>query len=139
MSLNSPKPLRLALSRLEKHLRLAETEGHTPDLQDALRTACIQSFEYCYALALKAIERELDGRMSPEELAGLNFRTFIRAAWETGLVESLETWDRFRELRNITSHTYDDAKAALVYAALPQFVGAVTLLLVRMEERAHAS
>jgi len=135
---NSPVLLQQGLSRLKSYLNLAEANKGEPALYDALRTASIQAFEYCYALALKAIERELEGRMAAEILEGFNFRTFIRAAWEAGLVERLEDWDRFRELRNTTSHTYDDAKAAMVFAALPDFARAVKHLLARMEERADA-
>ena len=46
----------------------------------------------------------------------------IRAGVERGLLNSEAPWFGYRELRNITSHVYDPAKAERVFGALSGFL-----------------
>lgn len=135
-------PLRDALGHLETHLGLVSSSlgKADPALALAFRTAAIKSFEYCYGLSLKAIERAVTDRSAtPETVEAANFRTLIRMAWELGLVADREQWLVFRDHRNITAHTYDERKAASVVAVLPEFIRATRDVLERLEAHADAS
>ena len=59
---------------------------------------------------------------SPAELDALGYRDMIRTGVERGLIIAAADWFRYRELRNITAHVYDPAKAAQVFARLPLFL-----------------
>ena len=50
-------------------------------------------------------------------------------------VERADLKRTFREMRNITSHTYDEAKALQVSAGVPAFLEEVRVLLGRMQAR----
>jgi uncharacterized protein with HEPN domain len=66
----------------------------------------------------------------------MTFPTLIRTGFEQGLVASDWTaWRTWREMRNITSHTYDEAKAIQVAAAIPGFLAEARALLARLEAR----
>lgn len=56
---------------------------------------------------------ELDAA-SPTEIDFSSFRDLMRTTAEKGLVTNVEAWFRYRQLRNITSHTYDSVKARMV-------------------------
>lgn len=75
----------------------------------------VQNFAFVYELCVKMIRRrlELDAAFS-EEVAVSNVRNFIRTAAEKGLITDAKAWFRYRLLRNMTSHTYDSAKALMV-------------------------
>jgi len=51
------------------------------------------------------------------------------------LIDDIDAWVIYREKRNITSHTYDAAKAAEVAAVLPEFARAAHELLGRLQAR----
>jgi nucleotidyltransferase substrate binding protein (TIGR01987 family) len=64
----------------------------------------------------------------------MSFPALIRTGFEQGLVaDGWTAWQRYRELRNITSHTYDEAKAQEVAAAIPEFLVEAQGLLARLE------
>lgn len=137
----STKPLRDALQHLETNIGLVSSSlvEESPALRETFRTASIKSFEYCYSFSLKLIKRRLEERATePELIEEASFRTFIRSAWEVGLVHDLEEWDQFRKLRNDTAHTYDVKKAEEVFQHLPTFVDAVKFLLAGLEAPADA-
>jgi nucleotidyltransferase substrate binding protein (TIGR01987 family) len=103
---------------------------------ELLRDGAIQCFQYSYELAWKSLKRVLEAEAaSPEELDALPFRDLIRLGAEKGIVNSPEEWFSFREERNISSHTYDEAKAVAVYAMVKRFVPAALILLERLEIR----
>jgi len=54
---------------------------------------------------------------SPEEVDFTSSRGLLRLAAEKGLVQNIEAWFEYRQMRNITSHTYDHEKAQQVYDA----------------------
>jgi len=41
----------------------------------------------------------------------MTWRELIRAGAEQGLIRDVDAWMIYRDKRNITSHTYDEAKA----------------------------
>jgi nucleotidyltransferase substrate binding protein (TIGR01987 family) len=88
-----------------------------------VRDASIQRFEYTYELCVKSLRRQLTAMSdSPAEIDALGYRDMIRMGVERGLIKSEVPWFGYRELRNITSHVYDPAKAKKVFGALRRFL-----------------
>lgn len=124
-------PLEKAINSLNR--ALARTTDAPMD--EELRDACIQRFEYTFELSWKMLKRQLEQELpSPTEVDGYSYRQLFRIGAERGLVQNVEAWFDYRELRNITSHTYDEEKAARVFDALPAFAGHAEELLARLQE-----
>ena len=113
-------PLHKAIARLEFALA-----RHARDPADEeVRDSVIQRFEFTYDLSHKMLRRVLEVTSAESgEVERMTFPTLIRTAWEQGLVpEGWPVWHGFRDMRNITSHTYDEAKAIEVAAKVPAFL-----------------
>lgn len=117
--------MKLDLSSFEKALNsLARAIARSQEApgDDELRDSVIQRFEYTYELSWKMLKRRLEmDSPSPETIDALNFRDLIREGAVSGLIADPEAWFEYREQRNITSHTYDEKKAAQVYRAALKF------------------
>ena len=89
-----------ALERLHEVLLLDET--------DIVRDALIQRFEFTYELAWKAMFYWLRD-------AGESMPEMVRAVLQTGfkaeLISDAQVWERIKDVRDETSHTYDQNKA----------------------------
>jgi len=122
--------------------RLAEgLARHAADPRgEQLRDGLMQRFEFTYDLSHKMLRRVLeDASANPAEVDRMTFPTLIRTAGEQGLLQGDWTdWRTFREMRNITSHTYDEAKAQQVAAAIPAFLDEAKALLARLQDSAGA-
>jgi nucleotidyltransferase substrate binding protein (TIGR01987 family) len=131
--------LRKSIARLAANLALArDAEAEGGPLFAALRDGTIQSFEFAYTMSIRALDRTIADRVGAQELETAAFRDRLRMAWEAGLLPSVDIWLDFRHLRNETSHTYDEAKATKVYAAIPSFLDAAREVLETLEsKRAH--
>ena len=125
-------PLEKAVNSL--HRALARASAATGD--EELRDACIQRFEYTFELCWKMLRRQLEQELpNASEVDGYSYRQLFRVGAERGLVDDPEPWFDYRELRNITSHTYDEEKAARVFVALPLFAAHATALLSVLKGR----
>lgn len=124
-------PLAKAVSRLADGLARHRIEPTDELLRDGL----IQRFEFTYDLAHKMLRRALEeAAANPEEVDRMTFPTLIRTAVELGLVSGdWAVWRTYREMRNITSHTYDEAKARQVAEAIPAFLDEARALVERLE------
>ena len=101
-----------------------------------MRDACIQRFEFTFELAWKMLKRQLELDLpSSAELDTLSFRGLMRVGAEQGLIGDPGAWFVHREWRNLTSHTYNAAKAAEVRAALPAFAADAQTQLMRLQQR----
>lgn len=91
--------------------RLHEVLGVDED--DITRDALIQRFEFTYELAWKAMFYWLRdmGESVPEVV-----RAVLKEGFRTGLVTDAEVWERIKESRDETSHTYNKDKAVEVAA-----------------------
>ena len=113
------RSLRQALASLQRAL-LRWNASQQQD--EELRDACIQRFEYTFELSWKMLKRRLeidlpDGR----SVDAMSFRDLVRTGAERSLLNDVDAWMVFREKRNITSHTYNAAKAVEVAAVIPSF------------------
>jgi nucleotidyltransferase substrate binding protein (TIGR01987 family) len=98
-----------------------------------IRDACIQRFEYSYKLAHKMLRRFLEAA-EPAGVRELSFPNLIRLGYQRGLLaQSWDVWMEFREARNATSHTYDEAKAAGVVAKIPAFAAAARFMATQID------
>jgi nucleotidyltransferase substrate binding protein (TIGR01987 family) len=114
--------LRRAVARLASALAQPKDEF--------VRDSAIQRFEFTFELSWKTLKTYL-------ELQGLEARSpraAIREAFATGLLPEDPGWLAMVELRNLTSHTYEEELAEQVYAALPQALARFEALLSRLEE-----
>ena len=129
-------PLANAVARLDEGLARYRADEADSQIRDGL----IQRFEFTYDLSHKMLRRALEAAAAnPEEVDRMTFPTLIRTGNEQGLVGGdWAAWRTWREMRNITSHTYDEAKALQVAAAIPAFLAEAQDLLARLRSAAPA-
>lgn len=103
----------------------------------AIRDAAIQRFEYTFSLSLKMIKRYFSkSAFEKENIDGMTFNEMVRTANRMGLLKTnLETWDDYRQKRNMTSHTYDENIAKDVVAVIPAFKDEAVFLLNKLKEK----
>lgn len=105
-------------------------------VQRTLIAGVIQNFEMVYEVSVKAIRRQIElEAASPVETDQDNFRDVLRHAAEKGLIADVEAWFRYRKMRNITAHTYDQEKAKFVYNGTLEFLVDARALLTQLERR----
>ena len=75
----------------------------------------IQGFEYTHELAWKTLKGFLEAR-GVRELYGS--RDSTRAAFRANLIENGDTWMAMIQSRNMTTHTYNEATAFQIVAAI---------------------
>jgi len=103
--------LRQAVERYSRALARLHQACRQPE-DEFVRDAVIQRFEFTWELAWKLLRRKL---LSEGIEAGTP-RQAIRAAVEGGLLTDGNLWTELMRMRNLTSHTYDEALARQVYA-----------------------
>ena len=122
-----------ALDSLKKVIAVYDEDSSN----DIVRDSVIQRFEYTYSFALKMLKRYLEQTSEEaEEVDHFTFNQLIRTANEKGLLlGNLENWTKYREKRNMTSHTYDEKKALEVVSVVDEFAKEVEFLLNKLEQR----
>ena len=104
--------------------------------RDTLIAGAVQHFEFTFELCWKRLKRRLERELvNPEELDGMSYRELFRLRHERGLLAQVAPWFEFRELRNITSHTYARDKAAQVAAGAIGMLLHARILLSAIEAR----
>ncbi len=113
---------------------LAELKRKKDDVY--LKDACIKRFEYTYELSHKMLRRQLEVMAAtPIDIVQLSFQQLIRTAAERGLIyNSWDVWHKYREARNKTSHTYDEAIANEILADIPVFHKEAKYLLKQLNK-----
>lgn len=134
------EPLHNALLSLENGLDVvtdAEWFSRQSDkVQNTLVAGVIQNFEIVYELGFKMLRRQIEAESaSPDEVDAFNFRDVLRGGAEKGLIADVEAWLRYRQMRNITAHTYDHNKAQQVYEGTQLFLADARALLTALEAR----
>jgi nucleotidyltransferase substrate binding protein (TIGR01987 family) len=124
--------LRKALTSLQRGWERSSVAPTDEELRDA----CIQRFEFSFELSWKMIKRRLERDIpNPTLLDGMNFRELMRLAHEAGLIEGIQAWWVYRDMRNLSSHTYDAQVAAQVYGAVAEFLKSSHYLLAQLERK----
>jgi nucleotidyltransferase substrate binding protein (TIGR01987 family) len=131
--------LRKAISQLDQAMAYTDSAQAQANrqLRRVLQIGAIKAFEFTYELSWKMLKRHLErtaaAAQSIDELA---FPDLIRAGSEQGLLRSgWDVWKDFRKARNMTSHIYDEDKAAQVFALIPSFREEAVALLERLVQR----
>ena len=69
-----------------------------------------------------------------DDVNKLSFNEMVRTAMQLNLLKSdLAKWTEFREMRNLTSHTYDENVALKVSGIIPDFYEEITYLLKELK------
>lgn len=134
-------PLEKAVAALEKSLRFLRSEmSSDPDLREQFRAATVQGFETVYEMAYKMIRRQLEQIVpAPGALREITFQELMRTAAEAGLVRDPRAWWNYRDLRNRTPHTYDEAEAEAIVSEVEGFFQDVRFTLAELERRNHGA
>ena len=122
-----------AIARLEEGLARYQTDTSDAQIRDGL----IQRFEFTYEHAHKTLKRYLEyASATPEEIDRMGFPDMIRTANEQGLLlGDWPDWRGYRDMRNQTSHTYDEAVALKVVEGIPGFLEEAVCFRDRLRER----
>jgi len=125
-----------AVASLEKSITayLAEKDG---EYKEVLRDSSIQRFEYVFEFSHKILRRYLSWHvpMPQMKVSEISFAELVRIANEHKLfTEPYETWNKYRNMRNITSHTYNEGAAEQVLEIIPAFLEEVKKFLAKMQE-----
>ena len=124
-----------ALAQLQEALRFWQELPQGAALKPHLRSAVIQSFEFTYELSVRMLRRVLIERSEAAALVkDLSFNDLLRKAADAGLLLDAQSWRQWREMRNATSHTYDEAKAAEVAAGVESFAAGAAHLLTSLQK-----
>ncbi len=125
-----------ALTRATTTLKVALDEYQKDENNEFVRDACIQRFEYCYDLSTKFMKRHISLISENQEaVSRMSFQELVRTAYSKGLLQhSWDQWWIYRNQRNITSHTYNEAKAVAVVAELQDFYSEISFFLTKLRE-----
>jgi len=133
------RPMQDAIATLTESLTLIkQSRGQVSEsMRLLMQRGLIQAFEYNWGLALVMMTRYLREHDSTPDKHDLSvFEELIRVADEHRLILSpFATWKAFRHARNLTSHTYDRAKADAVAEIIPDFEREVIHLLSKLQEK----
>jgi nucleotidyltransferase substrate binding protein (TIGR01987 family) len=119
-------PFKNALSTL--HELIVETDK--PAYPTYLTDAKIKRFEYCFELSWKSLKRHLEVRYA---VAVTRPRDILRHGHKLGYIRAIEDWLYYMEMRNRTSHTYNEDTAEQVLEIIPKFYKDAIHLLNEME------
>ncbi len=101
-----------------------------------LQAGVIKAFEFTYELSVRFIRRQLSQTsFNIANVDALDFRNMMRVAADAGLIAEPKNWFKYREKRNITSHTYDEYKAQEVLAIAGDFLEDARFLLAELTRR----
>ena len=105
-------------------------------VQDTLIAGTIQKFEFVYELSLKMMKRQLQQEaINNDDVGGYGFKDILREALRLGLINDMSKWVEYRDMRNITSHTYDQQKADAVYSRISDFLEQSRFLVEQLRQR----
>jgi nucleotidyltransferase substrate binding protein (TIGR01987 family) len=101
-----------------------------------VRDSVIQRFEYTFEHSHKILRRFLsEAEPSRDEISEMFFNDLIRLGCKRGLLlNDLEVWDKYRKLRNATSHNYGEFNAEDIIVIIPVFIEDVEYELAKIKE-----
>ncbi|MGB3940172.1 MAG: HI0074 family nucleotidyltransferase substrate-binding subunit [Candidatus Manganitrophaceae bacterium] len=97
-----------------------------------IRDSAIQRFEFTFELAWKTLKASLE----EEGVRVYSPRESLKGAFQAGLIDETPIWFKTIELRNLTSHTYNESVADQIYDALPEILVLYQDLLQKLKKRA---
>lgn len=106
------KQLNEAIKRLGESLEISKT--------DIIRDSVVQRFEFVFELFWKFIQSEIEG--SDRENLGYGPKNVIKGMARCGLIDDVDMWLGFLELRNLAVHTYSQKVAEEIYVVAGKFL-----------------
>jgi len=106
----NPERLRQKVQTFQKAVERLEDACRQPE-NEFIRDSVIQRFEFCHELAWKMLKARL-------ELEGMEANTprqVIEQSVTARFIQDGNRWTELQRMRNLTSHTYDEALAGKVY------------------------
>jgi nucleotidyltransferase substrate binding protein (TIGR01987 family) len=127
------EPLEKALTTLKE----AWDEYNKNTSNAFVRDSVIQRFEYTFEISHKILRRFLsETESSRAEISEMLFNDLIRLGCKRGLLlNDLETWDKYRRSRNLTSHNYDKFNTEYIIAIMPLFIDEIDYELAKIMEK----
>ncbi len=130
--------LKQAVHSLETALSVVSSsesnEVFSVEAIETMKAGVIQNFEFTYELCWKFIQRWIRANKTPEDAEPRTRKDLFRHAARYGLIKDTLKWFEYSEARNITAHTYNRAKADMVYEAAIRFLDDARYLLTQLEE-----
>ncbi len=129
--------LEINCKKLKERLERYEVAPNDEAIKDAL----VKRFEYTYSTLLSTLKKYFSTKpFVTEKVEELNFNEMVRTANQFNLLKSnLETWTKFRAMRNMTAHSYDEATALKIIESLPEFCDEVTFLIKKLKDEFHGN
>ncbi len=94
-----------------------------------LQAGLIQNLEFTYEVCWKMIRRWLEINVTPDSVDGVTRRELFRMAAENRLINDVDEWMTYHNLRNNTAHRYDSALAEDAQKLIADFIRAAKRLL----------
>lgn len=116
------EPLKKSSHRLAEALNLP--------VDDIVRDATVQRFEYTFELAWKTLKRVLNQVYNLQEEA---YPLILKQAAKVNLIRNPEIWMGFKQARNYTSHNYSQTGAEYSYRQAELFLPEVEDLIAKLE------
>ena len=122
-----PKLARLLRNFDHAHAQLTKALAQPKD--EFVRDAAIQRFEFTFELFWKTLQAycRLQG------IEANSPRASLREAFRIGLMDDDSRYMAMLQSRNLASHTYEEALAEVIYAALPAFAEAMRTTVTRLQ------
>jgi nucleotidyltransferase substrate binding protein (TIGR01987 family) len=113
------------LDELIYEINKPEVQKLSNRLQDCLKAGVLQRFEVLYEQSRKMMRKYIDTYFdnTPELQQKLNKKDkFFVIAHEYGLIDDIEAWIQYNELRNDTSHEYSLSSVNDIYDNVKSFI-----------------
>ena len=107
----------------------------SPEVQEAVRSGVIQSFEVAFEQSWKMMRRWLESNAGVGDASGASMRQIYRMGAKAGLISAVESWMDFHHAHNKTSHTYNPKIAQAVFALSARFLPAAQSALAELRVR----
>lgn len=120
----------LLIPQLEKAIGRF-SEALRQEKNEFIRDSAILRFEFTFELIWKTLKVYL----AEQGITVATPRESIKAAYKAGLIKEDANWLETIRLRNLTTHTYDEAIAEQIYGALPAVSILYQDLLQELKER----
>ena len=131
--------LKKALISFEKVLKVAERKKNSVNFDvdefEAIKAGAIQNFEFTYELCWKLMKRWLENNLTPGMMEGVSRKQLFRYAAENHLINDFDAWMKYHEMRNITSHTYNQDEADEIFRIVDYFFKDAMRFLNALEVR----
>ena len=128
--------LEKAVDALQRAVDAANAVTDLPnrDVVEAVRAGVIQNFEVAYEQCWKFMQRWIRENRTPEDAEHPRTRKdLFRLAARYGLIADPDPWFVYGDARNLTSHTYSESQAAVVYKTARGFVSDAKYLLRQLQ------